>query len=157
RSVSVVLPESMWAEMPILRTLRRFSMFEIHSGAVEQRVERPLTGPRTQVIKFSRVQLNPPFQRGPKGMPGESYGGTPKPICKRLIHFGVRHEKSPRRPCECEQDILTTHRLTSSPDRVVMGIIRPSGDFGWGIPGDSLFFKAGPLNPTSRRLGSLTI
>ena len=33
---------------------------------------------------------------GLKGMPEESFGGTPKPIQERLINFGVKHGKSPR-------------------------------------------------------------
>jgi hypothetical protein len=40
------------------------------------------------------MRINPPFQYGLKGMPGENFGGgTPKFISS----FGVNHAKSPRR------------------------------------------------------------
>src|SRR5262249_16284294 len=59
----------------------------------------------------------PPFQRGLKGMPRGNVEGTPKPIDNRLINFGVKHGKSPSRPCECEQGILSRVRTRSRPER----------------------------------------
>jgi hypothetical protein len=85
---------------------------------------------------MSRVQINPPFQRGLKGMPEESLGGTPKPISKILMNFGVRHWKSPSRLCECEQDILSGPCGRSSPDGIDTVIIRTAMIGGWRIPGE---------------------
>ena len=67
-------------------------------------------------------------------MPGESFEGTPKPISKTLINFGVKHWKSPSRPCECEQDILSGPCRRSSPDGTHNGIIRNPMIIGWRIP-----------------------
>jgi hypothetical protein len=83
---------------------------------------------------MSRVQLSPPFQRGLKGMPGECIGGTPKPISFTLINFGVRHWRSPSRPCECEQDILPGPSSRSSPNDIHIGIIRIARGVGLRIP-----------------------
>src|SRR5690348_6129270 len=104
--------------MPMLRRFRRFSMVKINSTQPSGNgwnAHRPGYEPKSRLISQDRV--SPPFQRGLKGMPRGSVEGTPKPIDNRLINFGVKHGKSPSRPCECEQGILSRERTRSRPER----------------------------------------
>ena len=57
--MSVVLPESMWAEMPMFRTLRRFSI--VGRSVVPQRVERPLAWATNHATErlVNPVKFNP--------------------------------------------------------------------------------------------------
>ena len=80
----------------MFRTLRRFSMIQIHSDAV-QRVERPLFELRTTRRQQSAgIQISPSFQRRADGHAEAELGRHTKTDLRSVLtSFGVEHGKSP--------------------------------------------------------------
>ncbi len=92
----MVLPESMWAEIPMLRYVAKI----FHDPDTLRR--RPKGGtPFVRATNHTsttvgRVQINPPFQRRADGHAGRELGRHTKTDLRSiLINFGVEHGKSP--------------------------------------------------------------